>query len=130
MTKEQYEIIGKKILDAAYEVHTQLGPGLLESVYEICLVEELENRGLKAKNQVALPVVYKGKKLNKDFFIDILVEDVIVIELKAVEFLLSIHEVQTLTYMKLADKKLGFLLNFNVPHLKEGIKRKVNNYFY
>jgi len=130
MTKEQYEIIGKKILDAAYEVHTQLGPGLLESVYEICLVEELENRGLKAKNQVALPVVYKGKKLNKDFFIDILVEDVIVIELKAVEFLLSIHEVQTLTYMKLADKRLGFLINFNVPHLKEGIKRKVNNYFY
>jgi GxxExxY protein len=130
MTKEEYEIIGKKILDAAYEVHTILGPGLLESVYEICLVEELENRGLKAKNQVALPIVYKGKKLSKDFFIDILVEDSIVIELKAVEFLLSIHEVQTLTYMKLADKKLGFLINFNVPHLKEGIKRKVNNYFY
>lgn len=130
MTIEEYEIIGKKILDSAYEVHTILGPGLLESVYEICLVEELANRGLKVKNQVALPVIYKGKKLNKDFFIDILVEDAIVIELKAVECLLSIHEVQTLTYMKLADKKLGYLINFNIAHLKDGIKRKVNNYFY
>jgi GxxExxY protein len=78
---------------------------------------------------VQIPVVYKGKKLGKDFFIDILVEDVIPVELKAVEAINPVHEVQLLTYMKLADLKLGFLINFNVPVLKNGIKRKVNNYF-
>lgn len=129
MTQEEYEGIGKKVLDAAFEVHTILGPGLLESVYECCLMEELKLRGLKAENQVALPIVYKNNLLKKEFYIDILVEDEIVIELKAVELLLPIHGVQTLTYMRLANKKLGYLINFNEYHLKDGIKRKVNNYF-
>jgi GxxExxY protein len=96
-SKIEIEKIGKQIVNAAFEVHSELGPGLLESVYEICLVEELKNRGLFVERQVKLPVIYKGKELQKDFFIDILVEKEIVIELKAVEILLPVHEVQTLT---------------------------------
>ncbi|MFV0265636.1 MAG: GxxExxY protein, partial [Draconibacterium sp.] len=103
MSKAEIEKVGKQIVDATFEVHSELGPGLLESVYEICLVEELQRRGLLVERQVKLPVVYKGKELQKDFFIDILVEKEIVVELKAVEVLLPVHEVQTLTYMKLAD---------------------------
>lgn len=125
-----YEQIGSKIVQAAYEVHSELGPGLLESVYEICLIEELINKGLKTENQVKLPVVYKGKTLNKEFIIDILVEDSIVIELKAVEQLLPVHEVQLVTYLKLAGYKLGFLINFNVSLIKQGIRRKVNQYYF
>ena len=128
-SKPEYEEIAKSILNSAFEVHKELGPGLLESVYEICLAEELIRNGLSIKCQVKLPVFYKGKELNKDFYIDILVEESIIIELKSVEVLLPVHEVQLLTYMKLADKRLGFLINFNVPYLKDGIKRKVNNYF-
>jgi len=128
-SKPEYEEIAKSILNSAFEVHKELGPGLLESVYEICLAEELIRNGLSIKSQVKLPVFYKGKELNKDFYIDILVEESIIIELKSVEVLLPVHEVQLLTYMKLADKRLGFLINFNVPYLKDGIKRKVNNYF-
>lgn len=129
MTKTEIEKVGKQIVDAAFEVHSELGPGLLESVYEICLVEELKNRGLLVERQVKLPVIYKGKELQKDFFMDILVEKEIVVELKAVEVLLPVHEVQTLTYMKLADMRLGYLINFNVPLIKQGIKRKINGYF-
>jgi GxxExxY protein len=93
------------------------------------LVEEMRNLHLEVQRQVLLPVVFKGKVLNKEFCIDILVENLIVIELKAVEILLPVHEVQLLTYMKLADIKLGYLINFNVPLIKHGIKRKVNRYF-
>ena len=130
ISKSDYEEIGKKIVHASYEVHKELGPGLLESVYEICLVEELRNLHLKVERQVRLPVTFKGKLLDKNFVIDLLVEDSVVIELKAVEVLLPVHEVQLLTYMKLADLKLGYLINFNVPLIKQGIKRKVNQYFY
>lgn len=130
ISKSDYEEIGKKIVHASYEVHKELGPGLLESVYEICLVEELRNLHLKVERQVRLPVTFKGKLLDKNFVIDLLIEDLVVIELKAVEVLLPVHEVQLLTYMKLADLKLGYLINFNVPLIKQGIKRKVNQYFY
>jgi GxxExxY protein len=123
LSKEEIEHVGKVILDAAFDVHRELGPGLLESVYEVCLLEELKNRGLTASHQVKLPVVFKGKVLEKEFF-----ENEIVVELKAVEVILPVHEVQLLTYMKLANKKLGFLINFNVPLLKAGIKRKINGY--
>ncbi|SET75290.1 GxxExxY protein [Draconibacterium orientale] len=129
ISKTEIEKIGKQIVDAAFEVHSELGPGLLESVYEICLVEELKERGLTVERQVKLPVVYKDKILQKEFIIDILVEKCVIIELKAVEMLLPVHEVQTLTYMKLADMKLGYLINFNVPLIKQGIKRKINGYF-
>jgi len=129
ISKTEYEEIGRKIVQASYEVHKELGPGLLESVYEICLVEELKNLNLKVERQVELPVNFKGKVLDKKFVIDLLVENCIIIELKAVEVLLPVHEVQLVTYMKLADIKLGYLVNFNVPLIKQGIKRKVNNYF-
>lgn len=128
-SQEEFEVIAKLILNCTFEVHKELGPGLLESVYEICLVEELKRKGLSAKSQVKLPVYYKGIALEKDFYIDILVEDCIIIELKAVEIILPVHEVQLVTYLKLANINLGFLINFNVPLLKEGIRRKVNNYF-
>lgn len=129
MNKTELDNIGTKIVDAAYSVHKELGPGLLESVYEFCLIEELRSRNLTVTSQMKLPVVYKGKALNKEFIIDLLVENEIIIELKAVEIVLPVHEVQLLTYMKLADKKLGYLINFNVPIIKEGIKRKINGYF-
>ncbi|MEI7846828.1 MAG: GxxExxY protein [Chloroflexota bacterium] len=129
MNKTELDNIGTKIVDAAYSVHKELGPGLLESVYEFCLIEELKSRNLTVNSQMKLPVVYKGKILNKEFIIDLLVENEIIIELKAVEIVLPVHEVQLLTYMKLADKKLGYLINFNVPIIKEGIKRKINGYF-
>jgi len=129
ITKDEYERIGKIILDCAFEVHKELGPGLLESIYEECLCEEIRNKGLKVENQVYLPLVYKGKKLNKNFRIDVLVEDVIIIEIKSAIDLYAVDEAQLVSYMKLADKRLGYLLNFNVALLKDGIKRKVNNYF-
>ncbi|HPB06277.1 MAG TPA: GxxExxY protein [Prolixibacteraceae bacterium] len=128
ISKDRYEEIGAQIVDAAYHVHRELGPGLLESVYEICMIEELKDRGLFVENQVRIPVFYKGKELKKDFIVDILVEDLIIIELKAVEDLLPVHEVQLVTYLKLADKHLGFLINFNVSLIKSGIKRKINGY--
>ena len=121
-----YNRLGTKIIDAAMQVHRELGPGLLESVYEVCLIEELKNKGLKVESQVRLPIVYKGKELKKDFIIDLLVEDKIVIELKAVEDLLPVHEVQLVTYLKLSGMKLGYLINFNVSLLKFGIRRRIN----
>ena len=126
LTQETYNCLSKYIIGAAIEVHKELGPGLLESVYEACTVEELESRGLRVKNQVSLPVVYKGKKLGKEFVLDLLVEDEIIVELKSVEELKTVHEIQLLTYLKLANKKLGLLINFNVPILTKGIKRKIN----
>lgn len=128
ISKTEIENIGKQIVDSAYEVHSELGPGLLESVYEICLEEELKSRGLLVARQVQLPVVYKDKILQKGYVIDLLVEKSVLIELKAVEILMPVHEVQTLTYMKLADIYLGYLINFNVPLIKQGIKRKINGY--
>jgi GxxExxY protein len=129
LNKTELDNIGTKIVDAAYSVHKELGPGLLESVYEFCLIEELKSRNLTVNSQMKLPIIYKGKQLNKEFIVDILVQDSIIIELKAVETVLPVHEVQLLTYMKLADKKLGYLINFNVPLIKDGIKRKINGYF-
>ncbi len=128
-SEAEYEKIGSKIVQASFEVHKELGPGLLESVYEVCLVEELRNLHLQVERQVKLPVIFKGRILDKEFFIDLLVEKSVVIELKAVEELLPVHEVQLLTYMKLANMKLGYLINFNVPLIKHGIRRKVNGYF-
>lgn len=128
ISKDEYERIAGHIVNAAFVVHKELGPGLLESVYEVCLLEELRNRGLYVESQVKIPVVFKGKKLDKEFIVDLLVENAIVVELKAVETVLPVHEVQLLTYLKLADKKLGFLINFNVSVIKIGIHRKINGY--
>lgn len=103
--------ITAKILDASIDVHKNLGPGLLELIYEHCLYRELQNRGLNVKQQVYLPVIYKGEEIDLNFRLDLLVENEIVIEIKSVETILPIHEAQILTYLKLADKKLGLLIN-------------------
>lgn len=116
------------IVDAAMKVHSVLGPGLLESTYEACLKHELlKKRGLNVASQVMLPVQYDGVAIDAGYRIDLLVEDAVVIELKAVEKIIPIHEAQLLTYLKLSGKKLGLLLNFNVLHMKDGINRIVNN---
>jgi len=119
--------VSGSVIDGAMKVHTALGPGLLESAYEACLLHELRKRGRKVLSQVALPVVYDGVKIDVGYRIDLLVEDVVIVELKAVEKLLPIHDAQILSYLKLGDYRLGLLINFNVLHLKDGIKRKVNN---
>lgn len=128
MRQEDYNRISSLIIGAAIEVHRELGPGLLESVYEFCLAQELRNRHLSVDEQVHLPLFYKGQKLNKEFIIDLLVEKEIIVELKTVETILPVHEVQLVTYLKLAQKKLGLLINFNVPVLRDGVVRKVNNF--
>ena len=119
--------ISGAVIDAGMTVHTALGPGLLESAYEDCLIHELKKRGLAAASQVALPVVYDGVRIDVGYRIDLIVEDSVIVELKAVDALLPIHQAQLLSYLKLSGRKLGLLMNFNVLHLKDGIKRVVNN---
>lgn len=118
--------ISQEVISAAIEVHRQLGPGLLESAYEECLVRELDIRALRFGRQVPQPVKYKGSVLDCGYRLDLIIENLVVLELKAVDRLLPIHEAQLLTYLKLSGKKLGLLLNFNVPLLKDGLKRIVN----
>ncbi|MBS2213673.1 GxxExxY protein [Carboxylicivirga mesophila] len=127
MNEEAYNELTSAVIGAAIEVHRQLGPGLLEAVYEECLISELKNKGLKVENQVKLPIIYKGKELSKHFIIDIVVEDKLIVELKAVEDILSVHEVQLVTYLKLSGMKLGLLINFNETVLKNGIRRRINS---
>jgi len=115
--------ISSIVLGKSIEVHKQLGPGLLESAYQECLYYELINEGLKVEKEKALPIVYKEIKLDHGYRIDLLIENIVVIELKTVEFLTDVHTAQILTYMKLGNYRLGLLLNFNVKLLKEGIKR-------
>lgn len=118
--------ISKKIIGAAIEVHKQLGPGLLESSYEMCLAFELRQLGLQVQTQVALPLVYKKVKLDAGYRIDILVENKIIIEIKAVDALADIHTAQLLTYLKLKNLKVGLLINFNSVRVIDGIKRILN----
>ena len=123
---EQLNKLSETIIGAAIEVHKYLGPGLLETVYEICLVEELEQRGLKVQQQVRLPLYYKEQLTKKFFVIDLLIENEVILELKAVDRLLPIYEHQLMTYLKLTQKNLGLLINFNVPRLVDGIRRRLN----
>jgi len=132
-TAENAEVAEKKenqisgiILDAAIAVHTALGPGLLESAYQACLAYELTSRGLRVQTQVPLPINYRGVCVDAAYRIDLIVEDLVVIEIKAVERLAAIHEAQLLSYLKLSDKRLGLLINFHVLRLKDGYKRIVN----
>lgn len=122
---EQLNKLSELIIGAAIEVHKELGPGLLESVYEICLTEELEQRGLKVTKQVHLPLYYKGQITKKFFVIDILVENEVIIEIKAVDKIMPVHEHQLMTYLKLTQKNLGLIINFNVPRLIDGIRRRI-----
>ncbi len=124
---ELNEISGT-IVDSAMKVHTALGPGLLESTYEACLAFELAERGLEVRTQVALPITYRTVRLDAGYRLDLLVEDSVIVELKAVESVLPIHEAQLLSYLKLSGKNLGLLINFNVVHLRNGIKRMVNRF--
>ena len=116
------------ILDSAIAVHREMGPGLLESVYHQCMVLELRNRQLRVDTMVPVRLHYKGEVLNKDYIIDILVENEIVLELKATEGILPVHEAQIISYLKLANKRLGFLINFNAALLTQGFKRFVNKF--
>jgi GxxExxY protein len=115
------------IVNAAMKVHTALGPGLLESAYEACLNHELRKAGLKTLTQVPLPLQYDGIKLDVGYRLDLIAEDLVVVEIKAVDSLAPIHTAQLLSYLKLSGKRLGLLLNFHVLHMKDGIKRVVNN---
>ncbi len=128
MTLDELNKISKQVLDAAIEVHKQLGPGLLESVYEHCLCKELELRNINYKKQVKIPILYKGKPVGTDYIIDVLVENELILELKAVEQILPVHKAQLLSYLRLTNKRLGILINFNVPRLVDGWKRVINGY--
>jgi GxxExxY protein len=121
---ELNEISGK-IVNAAFEVHSNLGPGLIESVYEVCLAQELEEREINFERQKTLPIQYKNNFIDDALRIDLLIENKVIVELKAVENILPVHEAQLLTYLKLSKCRLGLLINFNVPLLKNGIKRIV-----
>jgi GxxExxY protein len=125
MSKENE--IAKLVVDAAYHVHTKLGPGLLESVYEVALAHEIEKRGLAIKRQVSIPIQYDELVFDEGFRADIIVEDSVILELKSVEAVAPVHKKQLLTYLRLADKRLGLLLNFGAPLIKKGIFRIVNN---
>jgi GxxExxY protein len=127
MSIQEINPLTELIIAAAIEVHRALGPGLLESAYELCLCHELTLRGIPFKRQVELPVVYKGIKLDCGYRVDILVADVIPLELKTVDKIHPIHEAQLITHLKLGNWTVGLLINFNVPVLKDGIRRKVLN---
>ncbi|MCD4725597.1 MAG: GxxExxY protein [Bacteroidales bacterium] len=119
------EKIFKTVLDCSFNIHSTLGPGLLESTYEECLFYEILQSGIKVEKQIPLPLIYKEVKLDAGYRVDLLVENKILVEIKSVESLADIHLAQILTYMKLSGCKLGLLINFNVAHLKAGIKRVI-----
>jgi|SRR5882672_7907209 len=125
MSNERNNQISGMVVDTAMKVHTALGPGLLESAYAICLTHELVKRGVKVNREVALPVVYEGLKLDAGYRLDMVVEDTVVVELKAVEAFAPIHQAQLLSYLKLSGKPIGLLINFHSLHLRDGIKRFV-----
>ena len=117
-----------QVVNAAIKVHTILGPGLLESAYEACLIQELKNRGLKVEAQVGLPITYDGTQIDVGYRIDLLVERVVIVELKAVEKIRPLHKAQILSYLKLSGLRVGLLINFNTVSLKDGIQRIINGY--
>ena len=119
--------ISGEIVDAAFHIHSKLGPGLLESVYEVILARELEKRGLKVERQKVVPIVFEGVRFTEGFCADLVVEDAVIVELKSVEQLAPVHHKQLLTYLRLLDYRLGLLINFGAPVIKDGIKRIVNN---
>ncbi len=119
------EKLATELVDAAYAVHSELGPGLLESVYERCLCHELSLRGIEFERQVVLPIAFKDLVIDGGLRLDLIMDRQIIVELKAVEKIITVHRAQILTYMKLAGYRLGFLVNFNVPRIKDGIERLI-----
>jgi GxxExxY protein len=126
--KDQLDLITRRIIGAAIEVHKGLGPGLLESAYEICLAFELRQLGFKVEQQLPLPVVYKDVKLDCSYRLDLVVEDSVILEIKAVQELAPIHDAQLLSYLRLSGKSVGLIINFHVRVLKDGLKRVVNEF--
>jgi GxxExxY protein len=120
---DETERIAREIVDAAFHVHTALGSGLLESIYEACLVHDLTRREIGVRRQVPVPIVYKGLELEAGLRLDLLVGEHVIVEIKSIERLLPVHEAQILSYLRLAEKRLGLLINFNVVRIKEGIRR-------
>jgi GxxExxY protein len=128
LTRDELNSLSSIILNSAIYVHREMGPGLLESVYHHCMIHELRHRALSVESNVQVPLIYRNVELRKDYAIDLLVEKEIILELKAVEGLLPVHEAQLLSYLKLTNRRLGLLINFNVPLLKQGFKRFVNGF--
>lgn len=120
---EQEESIGKSIVNAAFKVHSELGPGLLEKVYEVCLTHELRKSGLVVARQIDIPIQYDGIVFDEGLRLDLLVEDKVIIEIKAVDQVNPVWQAQVLSHLRLTNRRLGYLINFNVPLIKEGIKR-------
>jgi GxxExxY protein len=126
--RDELNEISGRIIEFAIKVHSTLGPGMLEGAYEICLMHELIQNGLQARSQVTLPIIYDGIKLDAGYRIDLLVENSIIVELKAIERLHPVHEAQLLSYLRMSDLSLGLLINFNVKLLRDGLRRVVNNF--
>jgi GxxExxY protein len=122
---EKEEIVGKAIVNAAFKVHKSLGPGLLEKVYEVCFCHELKKFGMNYQRQVEIPIVYDNITFEEGLRLDVLVEELVVVELKAVDEMNPVYQAQILSYLKLTGKRLGYLINFNVPLIKDGIKRLI-----
>lgn len=122
-TTDRVEWVASEVVDATLKVHRALGPGLLESVYEVCLAHELASRGLKVLRQLKVPIFYSGVELEADLRLDLLVEDCVIVEVKSVERMIPLFEAQALTYLKLTRNRLCLLINFNVPLIKDGIRR-------
>ena len=122
---EREEFLGKEIVDAAYRVHKELGPGLLEKIYEACFCYELEKKGINYKRQCELPIFYDGKRFDEGLVMDVLVDELVICEFKAVETINPLWKAQIISHLKLTKLRLGYLINFNVPLIKDGIKRFV-----
>jgi GxxExxY protein len=126
MIDKRTEEIAKIIVNSAFKVHTNLGPGLLERVYEICLAYEIKKAGLVVQSQIDVPIIYDGVTLKEKLRLDLIIENTVIIEVKAVEIVNPVWQAQIISHLKLTDNKLGFLINFNVPLIKNGIKRFIN----
>lgn len=126
MINERTEEIAKIIVNSSFKVHRELGPGLLERVYEVCLAYEINKAGLEVKSQIDVPIVYDGVVLKEKLRLDLMVENSVIIEVKAVELINPVWQAQIISYLKLTNNQLGFLINFNVPLIKNGIKRFIN----
>lgn len=122
---EEEELIGKAIVDAAYKVHKELGPGLLEKVYEVCFCHVLKKKGFDVQRQVSIPIIFDGIKFDEGLRLDVMVNELVICELKAVDLVNPVWDAQLLSHLKMTDTRLGFLINFNVPIIKNGIKRMV-----
>jgi GxxExxY protein len=127
LLSEREESIAKEIVDAAFRVHKNLGPGLLEKIYEVCFCHELAKKNLNTKRQIEIPIMYDGLKFDEGLRLDVLVEDLVICELKAVDEINPVWEAQILSHLKLTGKRLGFLINFNIPLIKNGIKDSFSN---